>query len=218
MFSISLQTPHLLLAGGAEYVAPLPRSARGTARAVHPHQLPVIHRNGEEYNIKKQHENQCWAAVTVSVTDFYASGGHGEWLAADLASEIENDETCCPEPHNQNCGYFKDLACILDGYTHHFESTWHVEPATISALDNAIRSEIANSRPVCCRVLLGCQRGHYVVIAGTTDSGFVVFDPDGPCIYSMPASELMNGFGECHAEGAQTWTHAYFTKESGVNQ
>ena len=208
-----LQHSLYLAASGSRLAARLPRSARETIRSFRLRPPPVITgQHGFPFRMIPQELNRCWAAVAVSVVDFYSPTGRGLRTPERFALLVEGD--CCANPNVPACSHLKSLRCILQQYTPHYSRARDVSSGVLSNIAQEIENDLlVRGRPVCCRVLLNCTRGHFVAIAGITPKGrFVVFDPQGAGQLVLSPDRLLQGFGGCQDPGAQTWTHAYFTE------
>ena len=154
---------------------------------------------------RQQQDNWCWAAVAVSVSDFYIPPS--PWTQCRIADAELDQAICCHDGASAACNQWWYLNRALDRTTHLVN--W--DEGMISL--KAITHEIDNGRPVGVRVEWAGGGGHFVVVAGyQLDPGgghtIAVFDP-------WPASgdtlaQAWDTFAGQYL-GTGRWTHTYYT-------
>lgn len=166
-----------------------------------------------DFTIQVQQQTRwCWAAVTASVADYFAArGGPPAPAQCELATQLLHFPCCVvplpppPPPYwRGNMPYLLSAALGAAG---------HLANAVSKAVDfPAIKQEIVNSKPVCCRIYWDDDpNGHYVVIMGCHDDGHeqdvVVLDPSdtAPHEGSFP-------FDEFKSFGGGSWDNTCFTQ------
>lgn len=119
----------------------------------------------------QQQGNWCWAAVGVSVAQFYSATT--AWSQQCHLAAQELSLTCCPPGSNAACDVPWYLDRTLQRVGHY--NTWAAGPQGIAA----IRGEIDANRPLGCRIGWNSGGGHFVVLSGyatSTAGDFVTVD------------------------------------------
>ena len=150
----------------------------------------------------QEQDNWCWAAVAVSVAQFYSSTT--PWTQqCDVASR-ELAKMCCPAGVNAACDvpWYLDNALTRVG---HF-STWTNGPGTLGD----IQGEIDNGRPLGARIEWSNHGGHFVVVSGYSLSSLAgdlitVEDPI-TAQSTIPLAAFQSAY-----QGNGRWTHLYWT-------
>ncbi|MDW3221411.1 MAG: papain-like cysteine protease family protein [Paracoccaceae bacterium] len=177
---------------------------------------------------EQEQANWCWAATTVGISDYYNPPMTPEDAIkqCDVVNRRLKRSDCCFDGASDlrwQCNVQSGLTLPL------FELGHHVVTYANQLDFETIASEVAQGRPVCCRVVWeeGFGEGHFVVIVG------VIHDSEGGItdvvvedsfygrsiqtygafrrFYRVP---LQNGVGDDIGEGL--WTHSYFTQKSEV--
>ncbi|HEU4905250.1 MAG TPA: papain-like cysteine protease family protein [Solirubrobacterales bacterium] len=145
----------------------------------------------------------CWAAVAVSVADYYAPPT--SWTQCSLASAQFGEADCCANGASKSCNrvWRLDKALSDVGALSQMDSA----PADSGGLPAPVGREIDAGRPVGIRI--GWDKGgHFIVLDGYRDDGAMVALED-PLYGSsdLPTAILYRGY-----QGRGSWTHTYFTK------
>jgi hypothetical protein len=150
----------------------------------------------------QEQANWCWAAVSVSVAQYYLSST--SWSRqCDLAAQ-ELGKVCCPAGSNPACDipWYRDRALQRVG---HF-NTW----ASGSAAMAAIQSAIDGNHPLGVRIGWSSGDGHFVALSGysTSSAGDFVTVEDPFFLQStLPLSAFQTQY-----QGSGRWTHTYWTQ------
>jgi hypothetical protein len=155
------------------------------------------------FTIQTQAQDQwCWAATAVSVSVFHSAAS--AWTQCSLVCAEVGDPSCCVDGSTPTCNqpWTLDTALACTGNLR----TW--ASGTMPASD--IRSELAASRPICCRIQWNGGGGHFVTISGYQNDGTVedltVDDP----FFGRSHTDLASFPSAYHIGG--NWTHTYYTK------
>ena len=173
--------------------APAPAPAGGVAPAASSLTFPMQ---------TQEQANWCWAAVSVSVAQFYSAST--AWSAqCDLASQ-ELGKTCCPAGSNSACDvpWYLDRALQRVG---HF-NTWGSGPLPLAT----IRGEIESNRPLGARIGWASGGGHFVVVSGYSTSAagdFVTVDDPFYAHSTLPLSSFQSSY-----QGSGSWSHTFWTQ------
>jgi hypothetical protein len=162
----------------------------------------------DSFPIQKQPQdsNWCWAAVGVSVNDYFLPGS--ALRQCELATHILNDPGCCGTPPTglDKTAYLQDVLRRL--------SVLREPPqAGIALAFEDIRTQIDASLPVCVRIGWPDQsRGHFVVICGyaVSASGEQWVDIADP--YFENSTTSYNDFVHAY-QGNGEWTDTFLLKE-----
>ena len=149
----------------------------------------------------QQQLNWCWAAVAVSVAQFYVAAS--PWSQqCDVASQ-ELGKTCCPAGSNTACDipWYLDLA--LQRVKH--LNTW----AGGSVPMGTIQGEISGSHPTGARIAWSTGGGHFVVVSGYSSSPAGDFVTIEDPIWAQ--STLALSVFQSSYQGSGRWSHTYFT-------
>jgi hypothetical protein len=153
----------------------------------------------------QQHDNWCWAAVSVSVANFY---GTTNWSQCDLAAKELNLDCCGadgPVQGNGGCNRDWHLDTPLSRVGH-FDRM-----SSSSAAFALVCGEINLHRTLCARVAWNGGGAHYVALGGwsidATGTEFVdVYDPYYD-FSQIPYSKFVSSYQPV----GNAWTHSYFT-------
>jgi hypothetical protein len=169
------------------------------------HELESVNTRLEVPLQQQEQTNWCWAAVTVTVFDFYRNGaGSPQCPVADL--ELGRQD-CCPLNPQCNEVATLDLPLRRNGNFRDLQDS----PATFPD----VITEITNRRPLGCRVEWFQGGSHFLLVNGFADhpSGMktieiadTFYGPSTQNFDTFPADYQLRG----------TWTHTYFTKRSEV--
>jgi hypothetical protein len=137
----------------------------------------------------------CWVAVSISVKHFFDASG---WIRQCEQARSQVPRPCCDDPASCNQdGYLKAALEHVSVFHQLFEQSVPFE---------TIVAEIAQRRPVCCRIEWPDKTGHFVCIDGYEGRTLFVKDP----WYGssrVPYDEFAARF-----HGSGKWTHTYLTK------
>jgi hypothetical protein len=150
----------------------------------------------------QQQLNWCWAAVAVSVAQFYLPAS--PWSQQCDVAGHELTKSCCPPGSNAACDipWYLDLALQRVGHL----NTWAAGPVPAAT----IQGEIDADRPLGTRIAWNTGGGHFVVLSGYSSPAaghFVtVEDPFwGQSI--LPLAMFQTAY-----QGTGSWSHAYLTQ------
>lgn len=163
---------------------------------------------GSRLNFVIQHQEQrlwCWAAVTVSIFDFYRNGSSRQCDVVNIEKGLTD---CCVNGSVTPCNEVGPLGRPLD--RNHNLNVISPGPTALAIL----KIEIDNGRPVGCRVEWSRSGAHFMVVYGYGDSlvnGVVIntieiADPS----YDYSIQNLDTFPSKYH--GGKGWSHSYFTK------
>lgn len=154
---------------------------------------------------QQEQDNWCWAAVTVTVFDFYRQGaGSPQCEVANL--ELSRPDCC---PRNPQCNQL----ATLDRPLRRNRNFRNLQASRASF--PVVTTEITNGRPLCCRVVWFGGASHFLIVHGfanhpsgmkTIEIADTFFGPSTQNFDTFPADYQLRG----------TWTHTYFTKRSEV--
>ncbi|KYF69732.1 hypothetical protein BE11_26345 [Sorangium cellulosum] len=161
-----------------------------------------------------QSTNWCWAAIAVSVGNFYETG---PWTQCKVANSVlghapGGTHDCC-DPSNI-MGPACDTPWDLDVALRHTGSRGDMiqSPASIEQ----IRDAIDNRRPLCFLVEFR-QGGHYAVIIGYDDTPEF---SEGPVVNVLDPSRGMSVISSTiellEARFGGRWTRTYRTRKGGT--
>jgi hypothetical protein len=150
----------------------------------------------------QEDSNWCWAAVAVSVAQFYNAAT--AWSSqCDLAS-TELGKVCCPPKSNPACNvpWYLDTSLARVGNL----KRWAAGSQPLAA----IRAEIDADRPLGVRIGWSIGGGHFVAVSGywASSAGDVVTVEDplfGRSTWAL--SMFQSGY-----QGHGSWTHSYWTQ------
>lgn len=155
-----------------------------------------------EFAMQSQAQTQwCWAAVSVSVADFYE--GTGNWTQCRMVNEELEQESCCEDGESEACNqpWFLDRALERAGAFAGMEEvpSEGIEP---------IPGEIGAGRAFCARIGWSGGGGHFVVIDGYTldNANLAIEDP------IFGASDLPAATFRSAYQGTGSWTDSYLTQ------
>jgi hypothetical protein len=177
--------------------------AQSAPRMLQPHAPPW-----SRLEFAMEHQKQtlwCWAATSVSVSQFYDE--RSDWTQCDMANAELGLTSCCPDGAAEGCNVTNTLepplkrARVFD----------RVERGSISF--ERIREEIDEGRPLAWRIEWPDTKGHFAVIEGYQPSGRRLVAVEDPWTGSVavPFEALLSG----RYPGNGRWTHSYFTRKRG---
>ena len=163
--------------------------------------LPVIMQH-------QQGNNWCWAAVSVSIANYYTADSATQ---CDVASK-ELRLGCCPErpgdpcPGNCDVPWQLNLALKRVG---HLDSTLG-QAATFAA----VQAEINSQQPIGCHITWVLGSGHFVAITGWSlgASGTSYVDIKDP--FYGPTTLPFSQFSTAYQKSGDSWDYTYFTKRT----
>lgn len=155
------------------------------------------------FTIQKQQQSQwCWAAVTVSIRDYY---GHTTQLSqCQLVNSYVGLTTCCANGSSSSCNQPNNTAGAL-AFVGHLEKNLN---GSISF--KAVQEQIVLDRPIGIRILWAGSGAHAIVVDGysSSDGEQWVFGDDpgsGDCfLYTYSAFQTSYS-------GTGTWNATRFT-------
>lgn len=164
--------------------------------------------SGTTLSFVMQHQEQdrwCWAAVTVSVFDFYKHSSGS--LQCDVVNAELGRNDCCANP--AGCNQVGPLDRPLNR-NHNLKVL--KSGATVFL---TLNTEIENGRPLGCRIAWDGGGAHFVAVHGYSSQGFgaaatnsiEIADP-----WYGSSSQNFSSFPRTY-QGGGTWTHSYFTKQ-----
>ena len=150
----------------------------------------------------QQQSEWCWAASTVSITQFYDPTT--AWTQCTIVNQQFNSSACCVDPSSTACNqpWYPDKALTATG---------HLAGSTGSLSLSDLEGQIVASRPVSIGIDWNGGGGHNPVITG--------FDQDiagGPTIDIQdpifgPSTQDFATFPSTYHGGAQ-WASSFLTK------
>ncbi|HJQ40786.1 MAG TPA: papain-like cysteine protease family protein [Thermoanaerobaculia bacterium] len=138
----------------------------------------------------------CWVAVSVSVKRFYTTATIHQ---CEQASSQNDGKPCCDDPDacNVKDGYLMAALQRLGVFRQLVEDSVPFE---------LLAAEIAQKRPVCCRIEWRDRTGHFVCIDGYDGRALFVKDPWDGAFLRVPYDEFKTRY-----RGSGRWTHTYLT-------
>jgi hypothetical protein len=150
--------------------------------------------------------NWCWAAVAVSISRYF--NPESPWTLERLVETIFSQNDFC-DSDNLDCQWCLQNALFT---TCNFTEISGPPDALNPEVISRIQQEIAEGRPVACRVRYPEGAGHFVVIYGIDTTGdqpiLQIRDPQTATPLNLPLDTLLNDYNW----GAR-WTDCYFTKK-----
>jgi hypothetical protein len=155
-----------------------------------------------------QHQEQtnwCWAAVSVSVAEFFASPS--DWTQCSLANQELNRIDCCGQSGAAagcNAPWYLDRPLMRVG---------HYRTMTAgSVVGNVVETELTAALIVCCRIVWRGGGAHFVAIWCCTSASPM----SGPTVsVGDPWYGQWDGSYAAFVSNyrsAGSWSHTYFTK------
>lgn len=153
----------------------------------------------------QQQTNWCWAAVSVSVANYFNTPGPqgGSWQQCDVANAEFGQTTCCQDGSTSLCNrdWYLDRALTR---VNHLAGP----PQTGPGLYSYIQQEIDANRPVPVRIGWYGDGGHFLALSGYDDTnGNQIVDVEDP--WYGPSTYDYNAFCTAYQSGAGAWTHTY---------
>jgi hypothetical protein len=178
---------------------PAPGPATAALRAAPPGTGSLLGFDVEQ----QQQSNWCWAAVSVSVAQYYRR--QTPWTQCTVAGAELNRSDCCGGGAGTGC----NVVWYLDRALTRVQSLRIRNAGSTPFAD--VQAEIAADRPLGCRIGWSTGGGHFVTIGGwmlaPDGTQYVdVFDP----LYSYSQTTYQS-FVSAY-QGVGTWTHSYFTQ------
>jgi hypothetical protein len=158
--------------------------------------------------LEQQVQSQwCWAAVAVSVDNFYPDPK--PWTQCELVGARLTRACCGTDGDNRDCDRPYELQEAL-GHIGRL-ATWSPDPMT----PEEIRIYLAAGRPIPCRIAWGgadASEGHFVVITGChgsdADLWVHVEDPNPQHrIFDGPYEQFRSAYAT-----TGVWAHTYYLK------
>jgi hypothetical protein len=149
-------------------------------------------------------DNWCWAAVSISIADFYKTSG---WTQCTLAKTVFPYDCCGADgakvgPGGCNRPWNLDEPLTTVGHYDHRVDT------TVTYGD--VSTEIGLDHPLGCRIVWKSKSAHFVAIIGYSMdlSGIEWVDVGDPAfgLSQVPYSDLVSNY---RSNG--TWTNSYYT-------
>jgi hypothetical protein len=160
-----------------------------------------------DFTVQHQLQTQwCWAAVSVSIVDFYETPT--AWTQCKLASTQLGANGCCENGASEQCNqpWYVDQALTSLGA---FASTEEVPSSAseASSLPSTVEQDIAGQRPVGIGIAWDGGGGHAIVLEGyRADRAMVAIEDPWEGSSDMPVSLLHRYQGTGH------WTHSFRTQ------
>lgn len=149
----------------------------------------------------------CWAAVTSSVSQFFADGA-SDWSQCQLANACLGQTACCTDGASAACDqpWFLSKALTQAGNL----ACHHAGAQPIESL----REQIGEANPLTVLINWNGGGSHFVAVTGVGPD-----EPGGPGKTLIAVEDSLNGFSYVTYEsfvtsyrGFGVWVHSYFTK------
>jgi Papain-like cysteine protease AvrRpt2 len=161
-----------------------------------------------EFTVQRQEQSQwCWAAVSVSIADFYERPTN--WTQCRLVCDMRQISGCCEDGSTPDCNqpWYLDKALDGMGALRRFDPVSPPNPS--GTLPTEIEDEIDAGQPVGVRIGWRGGGGHVIVVEGCSEDGAMVAVEDPLFGASdLPAPLLYDRY-----QGTGRWTHTYLTKD-----
>ena len=151
----------------------------------------------------QQQSEWCWAATTVSITEFYNPSS--SWTQCTLVNKAFKRKDCCNNAGGKNCNiaWYPDRALSITG---------HLSKSLGSNLSSEIvASEICYSHPISIAIFWYGGGGHNPVITG--------FDVSNPSLLTLDIQDPIYGFSvqdfntfPSSYQGGASWGQSFATK------
>ena len=163
---------------------------------------PTWHRL--DLTVQRQQQTQwCWAAVSVSIGDFYRKPTAGTQCTM-VCSEFGRDD-CCANGGSEVCNkpWYLDKALERIGIFAGLEEVPHPNPG----LPSSAAGDIEGGKPVGLRIAWDGGGGHVIALEGFRDDGAMVAVEDPWYGASEFPANLLNRY-----QGTGTLTHLFHTR------
>jgi hypothetical protein len=155
----------------------------------------------------QQYTQWCWAAVSVSIVDFYENPT--AWSQCKLVCSARGINGCCEDGESVEC----NRPWYIDQALNHLGAFGSVNEvprsaAQTSTLPPEVERDIADRRPVALAIEWdGGRSGHAIVLEGyRTDGAMVAIEDPWEGASDMPV-HLLHRY-----RGTGTWTHFFRTQ------
>jgi hypothetical protein len=160
-----------------------------------------------DFSVQHQLQTQwCWAAVSVSIVDFYESPT--AWTQCKLVSSARGVNGCCENGASEEC----NKPWYIDRALTHLNAFVGVGEVPSSASDAAllpagVEEDIAAQRPVGLAIAWDGGGGHAIVLEGyRADRAMVAIEDPWEGASDMPVG-LLHRY-----QGTGRWTHFFRTQ------
>jgi len=163
---------------------------------------PIITRQLSVNEQTQQQTEWCWAATTVSLTQFYDPAA--TWTQCSLVNNAFGQTTCCQNGSSSACNqpWYGDRALNITG---------HLRTTSSGAASFAtMRTEIIASHPISIAIYWNGGGGHNPAITGydNSNSATPTIDIEDP--YYGSSTQDFNSFPGSYQGGA-SWGYSFFT-------